>query len=245
MDREQNISNLAPIAIEQIAFGVRFQPRYELLDSVGKIVDRILRTKGSPFDSNTFPYSSRDASEHRLINPTTGDNLRLTDSDAILEMQLKSRKTSDVKVLAENYSTYILDSLREVIRLQDIIRYGVLFRLEECHSAITVSPVDHFLQNDFKDARSLSLRFTRRLPVLEALARKNVDDYRNVIYTVKQSEDGDVKVWVDYQEIFNPQLDYKEWAKKPFADFVDRGISYFHGEFQTWLKKLIGKHEAA
>ena len=240
---EKDLS-IAPIAVEQVAFGVRFQPHYEVLDNTGAVIDLILRSKGSRFGPSTFPLSNREAGGHRLFNPNNSDSLRLTERDAILEMLVDTTNSSTIKDLAEHFNSCVLGSLRDVANLKDISRYGVVFRLKECGSALKETPVNQLIQRDFRDARSLSLRFTRRLPVLEALTRKSVNDYRNVIYTVKQSEDGKVRIGVDYQEYFDPELNAGEWFKKPYVDFVDRGISYFRKEFQEWLKKLTGGHEA-
>lgn len=245
MVKEQKIAELSPIKVERIAFGVRFQPHFEIIDHAGEIVDRILRSSGSPFGPSFFPISERDPGEHRLFNPETMDRLRLNQSDAILEMKVDTRKTSDIETLGKHFSTFILERLRQVMHLSDINRYGVLFRLEECHSALQETPIEHFIQRDFRDARSLSLRFTKRLPVLEALAKRGVDDYRNVIYTLKQTEEGEVSIWVDYQEYFKPELDAKEFAQKPYEDFVSRGIEYLLGDFQNWLNKLFKEQEAA
>ena len=245
MRKDEKPVGLVPIPIEGIAFGVRYQPRYEVMDRVGAIVDQTLRSSGTPFGSKTFPLIRREPGEHVLFNPETGNELRLTESDAILQMKIDTRKTSDIETLAGHYTMFILDTLRDVSSLKSIIRYGVLFRLQECRASLQETPAEHFIQPDFHDARSLSLRFTRRLPVMEALARKKVNDYRNIIYTVKQTEEGEVRIWVDYQEYFNPELNDKEWLQKPFTDFVGRGVEYFLSEFQNWLKKLTKKAEAA
>jgi hypothetical protein len=245
MPKEQKIFGLSPIKVERVAFGVRFQPHFEILDHVGSVIDRILRSTGSPFGSSTFPISQREPGEHRLFNPETNDEVKLNQSDAILQMRVDTRKTSDIETLGKYFSTFVLESLRQAVNLADIARYGVLFRLEECHSALQETPIEHFIQQDFRDARSLSLRFTKRLPVLEALVKGGVDDYRNVIYTVKQTEEAEVRIWVDYQEYFKPELNAKEWAQKPYEDFVSRGIEYLLGDFQNWLNKLFKKQEAA
>jgi len=245
MLKEQKIAGLSPINVNRVAFGVRFQPHFEIIDHAGLIVDRILRSDGSPFGPSFFPISERDPGEHRLLNPKTMDQLRLNQSDVILEMGVNTRKTSDIETSGKHFSEFILESLRKVVNLSGIVRYGVLFRLEECHSALQQTPVEHFLRHDFLDARSLSLRFTKRLPVLEALVKKEVDDYRNVIYTVKQTEEGEVTIWVDYQEIFKPELSAKELQQRPYEDFVPRGIEYLLGDFQNWLNKLFKKQEAA
>ena len=51
------------------------------------------------------------------------------------------------------------------------------------------------------------MRFGRRVAVEEALAKKRVDDYRNVIYTVDQNESGAVHFSINYQDYFQPFLD--------------------------------------
>jgi len=245
MRKNEKPVGLVAIPIERIAFGIRYQRRYEVMDRVGAIVDRILHSSGTPFGPSKFPYINREPELHVLLNPDTKEELRLTESDAILEMKIDSRKTSDIKTLAEHYAAFVLDALRDIARLSSIVRYGVLFRLQECHSSLQETPAEHFIKPDFQDTRSLSLRFTRRLAVMEALARKNVNDYKNVIYTVKQTEEGKVKIWIDYQEYFSPELNSKEWSQRPFTNFVDHGIEYFLGEFQGWLRTLTKKTEAA
>lgn len=245
MSNKQDISNVVPIAVDRITFGVRFQPRYEMADHFGAIIDRILRTKGSPFHSGTFPLGTRDPGIHILYHRDTEDELRLTDRDIILDMKIDSRKISDIETLGDNFTKYVLSSINEVTKLRQVTRYGVLLRLAECRSLLQETPVERFIQKDFRDARSMTLRFTRRLSVIDAIIKKGVNDYRNVIYTVRQTDGGEVKIEIDYQEYFDPSLDIKDIAQKPFTDFVDRGIGYFLGEFQNWLKKLIGKNEAA
>lgn len=99
-------------------------------------------------------------------------------------------------------------------------------------------PVQHYLSLEFNEARSLQMRFTRRLPCLEARVKKNVDDFRNAIYTVEQDEGGNVNIRIDYQEYFKPVLDQEDWRKKPYPKFVGRSIGYFQGEFADWLRNL-------
>jgi hypothetical protein len=230
---------LKSTSIERAIFGVRYQPRYEILDRVGSVMDRILRDPGTPFGPETFPYSNRDAGEHALINDKTHDSLRISSSDAILDIRVDTQTVGRLQGLSEQFSEHVLASLRDLARLRDIARYGMLLKLSECSDLLAESPVRHFLSRDFDEARSLSLRFTRRLPVEEALAKRAVDDYRNVIYTVKQNDDAQVFIWIDYQEYFNPQLTADEWRDRPFSRFVNRGLDYFLGEFQNWMLTLL------
>jgi hypothetical protein len=91
---------------------------------------------------------------------------------------------------------------------------------------------------DFPRTNSLFMRFTRRIPVEEAFAKKRVDDYHTAIYAVEQAESGDVVFSIDYKDYFQPPLDAKEFADRPFSAFVDRGTEFIESEFGKWLKKF-------
>jgi hypothetical protein len=245
MPKDKKTIDVAAIPIERIVFGVRYQPHYKVMDEVGAIIDRILRSKGTQFGPPTFPSIIRQQTGYILLNDETKDSLTITESDAILQMKVDSRKTSDIEYLADNYATFVLDTLRNVTHLESIIRYGVVFQLQECHALLQETPVEHFIKADFHDARSLNLRFTRRLAALDGVTKKKVNDYKNLIYTIKQTEKGEASIWLDYQEIFKPELDASEWSKRPFAQFVNQGINYFLHEFQSWLSRLMKEIKAA
>jgi len=228
----------APLLIRRVALGVRFQPQFRVVDIFGELVDRILRSSGSPFGPSVFPLVRSNAMERVLVNEGTNESLHLNSRDAILEMNVDSTDFSDIERLAEDYSTYVLQNLRDLADLAGIERYGVLLKLDECRSELSQLPVEHYLSSEFAEARSLHFRFTRRLPCLEARVKRNVDDFRNVIYIVEQDEDNNVNIRVDYQEYFRPALDAADWRNKPYPKFVERGIDYFRGEFADWLRNL-------
>ncbi len=239
------VTSMTPVPINRVAFGVRFEPRYTLLDTLGAVVDRILRSPGTPFGPTVFPLSTRTPNEQALLNEDTGSLLRLSQSDALLSLSLDTRMVADINPIANDFQQFVLENLRQLAKVRNIIRYGVLFELRECKASLALAPIERYVQQDFKDARSLSLRFTRRLPSLEALAKRSVDDFRNVIYTIKESESGEVRILIDYQEYFDPHLSAKEWDKRSFPRFVERGIGYYEGEFQLWLKNFNKEDEAA
>lgn len=113
MAKDHTIANLAPITIERIVFGIRFVPCYGVLDRVGEVIDGILRSPGTPFSPDVFPFSSREPGFHRLINTETKDEIRLTHADAILNMQVKTRKISEIAALAANFNEFVFDNLLE------------------------------------------------------------------------------------------------------------------------------------
>ena len=183
--------------------------------------------------------------ERALINTVTQDSLRFNQQDTTLNYNVKSRHFDSIMKLASDYEIFVLGALRKIIKVRNISMYGILFMLSECSPNLATSPVDHYLCNDFSDIRSAALHFTKRIPTIEALAMKDINDYKNIIYRINQHQDGKVYISVDYQEYFQPFLGINAWTDKPFNEFVDRGLQYLEGEFTSWLNKLIQSSEVA
>ena len=243
MSNDKEIAFISPIAVAGVAFGIRYQPRYRIMDRIGAVSDQILRTPGSPFGPDVFPTSAQRSNGRGLLNQETGDQLWISSHDTVLEMRIGDRSLDKVSALAANFEKYVLSELVKS-GLRDVLRFGFLTRFAECRSYFGELPVPHFLGADATDATSLDLRFTRRLPSLSARVKRDVDDYRNLIYSVQQSQEGEVTVAIDYQEYFQPELDSKEIQKKSFPRFVDEGLSHLRQYFQKWLDRL-SNHEAA
>lgn len=241
----EEVERLSPVKIEKFAFGVRYDPQYAIMDRIGAVIDNILRAPGTPFGPETFPLSHSGTVEHVLVNNKTDDSLRITQRDTILQMTVETRKLKKLQVLAKNFNDFILMSLKDLSKVKNIERFGFLLRLAECSSLLSISPIENYISADFKSARTLFLSFTRRLPSIEAVVKRSVDDYRNAIYSVKQSEKGNVNISIDYQEYFKPSLSVSDWKKKPFPNFVDNGLEYFENEFENWFKKFKSQTEAA
>lgn len=238
---EEGIEGIMSLPIKRVALGVRFQPHFQVADVFGELVDKILYSGGSPFGPSTFPLVRSNPMERTLVKEDTNNSLHLTIRDAILEMDVNTSSYADIEKLAKDYNVHVLDHLRSLAKPRGIERYGILLTLDECRNELSQMPVQHYLGAEFDEARSLQMRFTRRLPCLEARVKKNVDDFRNAIYIVEQDEDGEVNLRIDYQEYFNPALDQEDWQKKPYSKFVARGIDYFQSEFADWLKNLQGE----
>jgi hypothetical protein len=239
------IDSIAPISIERIAFGVRYEPKYSVMDHIGAVIDSVLRDESTPFGPQTFPFCQHTPAEKVLLNPNNQDYLKLNERDTILQMSIFTRNLSRVEELAFQFENYVLKPLKEHGKLTNIMRYGILCSFSECATALGTLPTEHYLAGDFETSRSLSLHFTRRLPVLEAVAMKHLRDYRNIIYTIEQDEDSHVNISIDYQEYFDPTLTSSAWAKKPFDAFADRALQYLDGEFAKWFDKLAKKIEVA
>jgi len=239
------LDRIARVALKQVLFGVRYEPHYGVVDYLGTILDEVLRRKGTPFGPETFPNTTAEATEHILINPGTNDYLRINQQDTILQMGVGDRSLSRISELADDFETYVLEAIGETAGLSSIVRYGMVLQLEDVRTLFKTPPSVRYLGTDFPDARSLFLRVSRRLPAEEALIKKRVEDYRNVIYMIHEAESGAIGIAVDYQHYFSPALDTSEWKERPFHKFVENGLAYFEGEFRRWLDQFFKASEVA
>jgi len=231
-----DIGQLAPSLMDNLAFGVRFEPQFALMDNSGQLVDAILRTEGTPFGPETFPLAQSSPTDRLLMDEDK--NIHITQQDAILQWEIKTRNLKKIEVLGADFQDFVLEPLRQVCKVRGVTRYGVLIQMRNIKIAsLKNRPIDRYLAADFANANSLAMRFTRKLPSDEALVKRSVDDYRNVIYTLAENE-GVVNISLDYQEYFKPSLDNKEWGEKTFVKFLARGLGYFVTDFQRWFKAV-------
>jgi hypothetical protein len=177
------------------------------------------------------------------LTDSENNALRLSTHDTVLQLALDSSNLERITQVGEEFQRFVLDPLRKA-GLANITRYGVLLHLASVHDQYRLSPIRTYLGAD-SDARSLSLRYTRRLPSFGALAMKHVNDFRNAIYTIEQAETGAVSLSLDYQENFEPALDAKDWADRPFPACVARAVEFCDRDLRHWLKKLTDGAEAA
>lgn len=241
-----HVRRMAPGQIEGLVFGVRYEPQLKLLDTAGAVLDEILHAEDSPFDTDIFPFSEAGPVQYSLVDNDRKSSILINAQDTILQMPVHTNDASRVNDLGRDFDEYVLGPLKKIGKVKNIVRYGVLLQFKE--QKITSpenSPITRYLSADFPKANSLVMRFTRRIPMEEALAMKRVEDYRSAIYSIGQSENGKMQVSIDFQEYFQPMLSAEDWKSKPFSAFVDHGTDYVEGEFQRWFEKFLAVSEGA
>jgi hypothetical protein len=235
---EPAAASLGEFPLASLAFGVRYQPLFSIRDRLGGITDAILRASGTPFNSDFFPMSSGGSYEHLLTDPT-GSSLRINQQDCILELQLGADDDLDrFAAWAEAFQEFVLRPLDEIGRVGGVVRYGALLKLGDLGARLSTSPAGYLLPRE-EHIHDFQLRFVKRMGLDEALARKDVNDRLNAIYTVTQNSEGEVHLQIDYQRVFDPPLPASEWRRKPFPRFVERAIAYYTGSFQDWLAPML------
>jgi hypothetical protein len=234
-----------PGNITQVALGLRYQSHHRVSDLSGTVIDRVLKTKGTPFGSQLFPVAQKQIYEHYLGNPDTEALLRLAPQDTLLRLPMDTQDIGIVQKAAEDFQLFVLNPLVEITELENILRFGFLLQLDCKSDDLVNPPIKSYVPKEFPDANSLSMRFTKRLKTEDGLFKKRISDYRYVIYTIEESEQGLVRLSLDYQHYFIPALDSQDWKSKPFTDFVNQGLLHFQKEFTPWLRKYGRLKEAA
>jgi hypothetical protein len=230
------VSSVSPVEIEKLVLGVRYEPQWGLTDRLGAVIDAVLRQTGSPFDLDRFPVSQRSRSEHRLVNE--GDeSLRINQQDTILEVRLGTRDLRAAQQIATDFDSFVLRPLREIAKLKMVHRLGLVLQTVDVRGAVAKSPISKYIGPEFPNVTEMAMRFVRRIAAEEALVKKGVQDYRKVLYLMREQEDGRVTFSIDNQYYYEPALDGAEWDKRqPFEAFSARAIAECQTELGKWLK---------
>ena len=237
-------ARISRLPIAKAAFGVQYNPQYGVRDNIGRFIDRILDSE--PFGPDTFPLSRAGVHDHVLHNPETGDQLTVTQSDILLDVQLMATSLDKVLETAQKYDQIILKNLKSHCAVGGINRFGLLIRFDLLNSLEYECPTVRYMDTDLGEAaRTLALRFSYQLPTLEGFGRKGVEDYRNIIYSLNQDEGETFFLSVDYQQYFNPELSAAEWGKKPYSTFAEGAIFYHQNKVSSWIDRLAKPNKAA
>jgi hypothetical protein len=238
------------LSITKVSFGIRFGPTYGFL--VGDVMDEVLGADGTPFGPDFFPMTQATTYLHKMSNNETGNNLSVSPTDILLIWNLppasereEASDTKQVARMAEQFERFIAAPARDIGGARGVIRFGCLFELKECSAELARPLTKHYILDEVDGVRDMVMRFTRRIATEEGFLHKGVSNYKNIIHTLTQGDDGLSFINMDYQQIFEPALDTARWKKEGFAAFVDEGIGYLEGAFAKWLKGLLRATKAA
>lgn len=233
--------------LTNIAIGMRFGPSFSVCDDFGKIADQLLYVDDSFFNKKLFPNIVTLPFQIRLENPKTGDYLSLSQTDLILNCnfddtivkpdleinpKIKIDKLGDInegfKKLLDGLRDYDFDRIQ---RIGYVNRY--IFNVEGLTKVVT----DTIIGKTIDGVSDIALRFSKRYPVADALSKKNINNYHNVIYTIeKKPSKEELGISLDYQEFYEPNLSGTNNIN--FNGFVSMMENYNKETFPKWLSKL-------
>jgi len=235
----------SPLLMKSIVIAIRYEPQYRVRDYMGSLVDAILHAASSPFNPTVFPLTEANPVGQDLFHPQMINNLKINQQDTLLEFQLGTKNLDTVLKLGKDFQTYVLDPLHKICGVSRIVRYGLVIRFDEKTTGNLQPPTVRYKDPDLPDPKDFGVRFSHRLPTQEGYFRKNVNDYRNIIYTLFENAKGQIGLSLDYQEYFTPMLEASEWTSRPFSSFVEEALHYHRTTFAAWVSHLSKKESAA
>lgn len=229
-----------------VALGIKFRANFVIEDKLGNIVDRILYSRNSFFNPQFFPYVQNNVNEKILTNDKTGDNLKINNSNIILEVNFsEAQEKENLNKIYENFEKQIISGLLKENKITQINRIGHINRYIFDLEKLAKSFLDKTIGKTFEGINDINLRFSRKYPIEEALIKKDINDYHNAIYNIiKRSDREELFISIDYQRYYEPFLESSSSIE--FEKFLEKDASYNQTTFLTWLNKnYLGiEHEA-
>lgn len=230
------INNLSEYLIG-FAAGIRFRANFSIEDQLGKILDTILYSQNSYFNPEIFPKVGRNVGERIMYNPTTNDQLRIDNSNFILEIQFgdeEGLKKIKYKEILENFNDQIIQGVMSKFKIQQIVRVGLVNRYLFPLNDLAQSFVDKTIGETLEGVNDINLSFSKKMPVPEALAKRDVNDWSNAIFNIiKKADVDEIFMSVDYQLCYSPSLEKANHIK--FSPFMDSAQSFIENRYLPWL----------
>lgn len=228
-----------------IVIGIRFRPNFSIEDRLGEMVDEILYSKGSYFNSTFFPTVNHGPTDKTLSNDKTGDKLTISNSEVVLDVALDSNpEKAEIQYgeLINSFQKQILDGVLSKVRVKEIVRVGFIHRFITTNEKTT----ENFIQGLLGDAgigiNEINLKFSRREEPNSKDKKNKILDYQNFIYQIIKNKNGsDLLFSLDYQEYFLPAL--PEIGDLNFKGFIKSLDDVGSKELMNWVNKTSGLNE--
>jgi len=226
-----------------IALGVRFRPNFSIEDKLGEITDSILYSEDSLFSSKVFPEVGSNFGLRTLMNKDTDNKLHIDNSNIVLEISFKDNQgfvKNDADDILEAFKRQIINDVLRQHNIQEIVRVGYIQRYLFTIDGLAKSFIDRTLGQTLEGINDISLKFSKRIPLPRSLAKEDVNDYDNSIYTVnKKSNEQYISIAIDYQSFFDPFLQRSDLIN--YQQFIQRATDFYKNNFLTWLNSYYAE----
>lgn len=239
----------AEIKLNAVIIGIRYQRLWRILDIGGSVVDTILKNKNSPFilDTDYFTKVGEEEKGMALMNPNTNCILRINIDDLIYKHVFDNSAGKGAKKslnwFFNSIKKFLIPKIILDFKIQQIRRVGIVYNYYIDSKHISKEYISRVTENNSGEITKFNLDFHKKFPAEIALAKKEINDYKNIIYSIKHKETGDDKekedkkyeISLDYQYYFEPYTDHLEgWN---IGKFLDSSQAYLNNKFYPWLKK--------
>ena len=221
-----------------IAAGIRFNPNFSIEDQMGSILDTILYSSDSFFNPIIFPEVSTPIPGQKVLhNKATGDRLIFDSSNFILEVQFGenySFQYQDHEKILSKFDEQIVQDTMTKFKVRDIRRIGLVKRYLFPMKDLAQSFVERTIGKTLEGVNDINLRFSKKMPVPEAMVKRDVNDWSNAIFNIiKKAGVDEIFMSVDYQIYFDPPLNKASDIKFPV--FSNAALEFIEDRYLPWL----------
>lgn len=219
-----------------LIIGIRFARSFRIPDISGEIIDNIIYDSKSPFGPEFFPKIQENTRREKILyNPETSNYLRLNTDDLILGVALDKDFDSKYKWVNDVVFDYFKNTLFNKYGIKNIKRIGVVFTHKILKNKKLSEAIDLLTGKTVDNVGNISISFSKKAPATEALYRKEVNDYKNIIYNF--DEVGDVlQASLDYQYYFEPAIeDLRECFSEKILNDAKR---FLENNYHAFLSTL-------
>ena len=220
-----------------VSLGIRFRANFSIEDQLGTIADTILYSPDSYFDSEIFPKVITQPGAKILINDITQDYINIDNSNFILEINFGDKfsfRKDDISEIIFNFEKQIIKGLLKELSIKQIRRIGFVKRYVFGIETLANSFVDKTVGETLGGVNDINLNFSKKIPLQEALIKKDVLDYDNAIFNViKRADRNEIFMSIDYQAYYDPFL--PSTGMIDFKSFIDRADIFNSKKYLTWL----------
>ncbi len=216
-----------------ITLGIRYAKSFRIPDIAGEIVDSILYGRNSPFDPKVFPrIQENSARERTLYNPETTEYFRINTDDIIIGLTVDNDFDKKVSWFIDKIFPYLKNDIFPKYEIKNIKRIGIIFdhkisKQKEIEEAISVLTKKNLYEVD-----NVNISFSKKTASSEALYRKGVGDYKNVIYSFFEENEA-LLARLDYQYYYKPVV---EDLRDCFGERVlNDAQGFLIGTYHKWI----------
>lgn len=221
-----------------IVVGIRFSRSFRVPDIAGEIIDDILYGKDTPFGSKFFPEVQETPREKILVNNETTEYLRINRDDLIFGLEVKSNFDERLEWISSVVMPYLKDLFHKY-GIKNFSRFGIIFTHKIDRGTILSNAVKSLTERKMGEVDNINISFSKKLPTMEALYRKEVDDYKNTIYNFTEIGDSLITE-LDFQYYYMPLIeDFREcFVEKILTD----AKTFLETNYYPWL--TIDTHDS-
>jgi len=227
--------------LDSTVIGIRYIPTFKIADDFGSIADDILYTKNAFFSTKVFSHVTISGPFEMVFidEKKKNDKLTINNANIILEMSFdESNVEEDLIHIRNAFKKEILYGVIKKYKIKEISRIGHITKRTLHSSKFSKDIVN--AASKMEGARDLHLKFSKKIPVEEAIFKKDINDYNNIIHTIEKGLDKDeFSVSLDYQRYYEPALESSDDIE--YDNFMKDADSYYFKEFYSWLNEICEK----